>query len=33
VTAKTPAAAAPTTAFRNRITGSGEEAPRVVSLI
>ena len=27
MTAKTPAAAAPTTAWRNRITGSGEEAP------
>ncbi len=27
MTAKTPVAAAPTTAWRNRITGSGEEAP------
>ena len=27
MTAKTPAAAAPTTAWRNRITGSGDEAP------
>jgi len=27
VTAKTPAAAAPTTAWRNRITGSGQEGP------
>jgi len=27
VTAKTPAAAAQTAAWRNRITGSGEEAP------
>jgi hypothetical protein len=27
VTAKTPVAAAPTPAWRNRITGTGEEAP------
>ena len=27
MTAKTPAAAAPTTTWRNRITGSGQEAP------
>jgi hypothetical protein len=27
VTAKTPVAAAPATAWRNRITGSGQEAP------
>jgi hypothetical protein len=27
VTAKTPVAAAPTSAWRNRITGSGQEAP------